>query len=238
MTSSSRRAMPWIVSLAAHLVLLLIVAILLAVPRREPLAPQVVITLVGAPGVGRGALTAGSPQTSGGFFPRPPRGEIVPSDAPARGRTAPAGDAANAPATPVSAVDTPRVPPAADVLQDTAAGAEQAAGSSAAGTAEAAGSPSGTQLDWEGLPRKLIRRRTPEFPAVLSAMGQEIEGEARISVAPSGVVTRVEITGSSGYIEIDASVEAALRDYLFSRVDGRAETVGTVHFRFRLEKQD
>ena len=73
---------------------------------------------------------------------------------------------------------------------------------------------------------------------MLSAMGQEIEGEARISVAPSGIVTRVEITRSSGYIEIDASVEAALRDYLFSRVDGRAETAGTVHFRFRLEKQD
>jgi len=73
---------------------------------------------------------------------------------------------------------------------------------------------------------------------VLSAMGQEIEGEARISVAPSGIVTRVEITRSSGYIEIDANMEAALRDYLFSRVDGRIETVGTVHFRYRLEKQD
>jgi hypothetical protein len=48
----------------------------------------------------------------------------------------------------------------------------------------------------------------------------------------------VEITRSSGYIEIDASVEAALRDYLFSRVDGRVETAGTVHFRFRLEKQN
>ncbi len=43
---------------------------------------------------------------------------------------------------------------------------------------------------------------------------------------------------SSGYIEIDASVEAALRDYLFSRVDGRVDSTGTVKFRFRLEKQD
>ena len=69
-------------------------------------------------------------------------------------------------------------------------------------------------------------------------MGQEIEGEARITVAPSGAVIRVEITRSSGYIEIDASVEAALRDYLFSRVDGRENAIGTVRFRFRLEKQD
>ncbi len=116
--------------------------------------------------------------------------------------------------------------------------ASAASPAAAARSAEAAGSPSGIQVGWEGLPRKLIRRRIPEFPAVLSAMGQEIEGEARISVAPSGIVTRVEITRSSGYIEIDASVEAALRDYLYSPVDGRIETVGTVHFRFRLEKQD
>jgi TonB family protein len=100
------------------------------------------------------------------------------------------------------------------------------------------GSPSGTMVGLEGIQRKLIRKRNPEFPTVLSAIGQEIEGEARIAVAPSGIVTRVEITRSSGYIEIDASVEAALRDYLFSRVDGRIDTVGTVHFRFRLEKQD
>jgi TonB family protein len=93
-------------------------------------------------------------------------------------------------------------------------------------------------VGWVGIQRKLIRRREPEFPPILSTIGQEIEGEARISVAPSGIVTRVEITKSSGYIEFDASVEAALRDYLYSRVDGRIDTVGTVHFRFRLEKQD
>ena len=110
--------------------------------------------------------------------------------------------------------------------------------SPALASSAAGGSPSGTMVGLEGIQRKLIRKRDPEFPAVLRAIGQEIEGEARISVAPSGMVTRVEITRSSGYIEIDASVEAALRDYLFSRVDGRIDTVGTVHFRFRLEKQD
>ena len=102
----------------------------------------------------------------------------------------------------------------------------------------ATGSPFGTDVAWEGLPRKLIRRHRPEFPTVLSAIGQEVELEARIWVAPSGNVTRVEITRSSGYIEIDADVEAALHDYLFSRVEGRTESVGTERFRFRLEKQD
>lgn len=118
-------------------------------------------------------------------------------------------------------------PTASDVLADVASV-----------TPEASGSPGGTMVGWEGMPRKLIRKRNPEFPTVLSAIGQEVEGEARITVAPSGIVTRVEIARSTGYIEIDASVEAALRDYLFSRVDGRIDTVGTVHFRFRLEKQD
>jgi TonB family protein len=62
--------------------------------------------------------------------------------------------------------------------------------------------------------------------------------EAHITVSPAGNVTGVEITKSSGYTEIDASVEAALREFLFSQVDGRNDAVGTVRCRFRLEKQD
>jgi TonB family protein len=94
------------------------------------------------------------------------------------------------------------------------------------------------QLGGDMSSRKLIRRRDPTFPTVLSALGQEVECEARITVSPSGGVTRVEITRSSGYTEIDAGVEAALRDYLFSRADGSTDTVGTVRLRFRLEKTD
>jgi TonB family protein len=96
----------------------------------------------------------------------------------------------------------------------------------------------GERIGWDGSARKVIRARDPAFPAQLSAAGQEVECEARITVAASGVVTRVEITRSSGYIEIDASVEAALRDYLFSRANERKDTVGTIRFRFRLERQD
>jgi TonB family protein len=96
----------------------------------------------------------------------------------------------------------------------------------------------GEQIGWDDASRRLLRRRDPRFPSVLSTLGQEVECEARITVAPSGGVVRVEITRSSGYTEIDAGVEAALRDYLFSRADGSKETVGTVRFRFRLEKMD
>jgi TonB family protein len=73
---------------------------------------------------------------------------------------------------------------------------------------------------------------------VLSAAGLEVECAARITVAPGGNVTHVEIVKSSGYTEIDASVEAALREFVFSRVEGRKDEVGTITFRFRLERRD
>ena len=96
----------------------------------------------------------------------------------------------------------------------------------------------GARIGWEGSARRLIHGRNPAFPDQLSVAGQEVECEARITVAASGMVTRVEITRSSGYIEIDASVEAALRDYLFSRAIERKDPVGTIRFSFRLERQD
>jgi TonB family protein len=128
------------------------------------------------------------------------------------------------------------LPSEQDVLSDLAALKPQASDGTSA--AAAITLSQGAQIGWEGAQRKLLRRRDPEFPPLLSAIGQEIEGEARITVAASGAVVRVEITRSSGYIEIDASVEAALRDYLFSRADGRENAIGTVRFRFRLEKLD
>jgi outer membrane biosynthesis protein TonB len=67
-----------------------------------------------------------------------------------------------------------------------------------------------------------------------------VDCEARITVTALGVVSHVEITRSSGYTEIDAGVEAALRGYLFSRDYGFGgkTAVGIVKFRFRLERYD
>jgi outer membrane biosynthesis protein TonB len=228
--------MPWLVSLGVHVVLVLTVGILLASPLREPLAPQVDITLVGAPGPGRGAPAGGGGPSARAVVPRPERPETPQPEPPPRPvrRSTPVEPA---PAPPRSLP----MPSARDVLPDAAAASQAAqpvSGDAAASSADAPGSPFGTDVAWEGLARKLIRRRVPEFPTILSAIGQEVEMEARIWVAPSGIVTRVEITRGSGYIEVDASVEAALHDYVFSPVGGRTETVGTERFRFRLEKQD
>ena len=260
--------MPWLLSLSAHLAFLLLVALLLASSPRSPLGPRVDISLVGGTGFGGDrSARPGTRAAAGSRELALPARPSVKSSAPAgsagAGSTGVAGTGVAGTDTSgfsrpdtyslqasrtIAASSFASAPAASEVLSDVES-VSPAAGESAigapAGRAEGAvpgGSPGlfsgGTEWGWHGLPRKLVRRRNPEFPALLSAIGQEVEGEARITVAPSGIVTRVEITRSSGYIEIDASVEAALRDYLFSRVDGRDDSAGTVKFRFRLEKQD
>jgi outer membrane biosynthesis protein TonB len=260
MTSSTKKALPWLVSLGIHLSALTLIAVLLALFPRPAVGPRVDISLVGGSGFGGGpqAARAGTraAAASGGLaLPARPSAKSNSTAAPMAGAnnggtdesgTGPDSYSLQASRNAAASTSAAAVA-AADVLSDAAtagsAAVEPAVGSpgSQAG-AEPGGSPGlfagGTEWGWQGLPRKLVRKRNPEFPALLSALGQEVEGEARISVAPSGIVTRVEITRSSGYIEIDASVEAALRDYLFSRVDGRVDSTGTVKFRFRLEKQD
>jgi TonB family protein len=95
-------------------------------------------------------------------------------------------------------------------------------------------------IGWEGMPRTLLSRPRLSFPKSLREYGLEAECEARISVSPSGTVVDVEILKSSGYTEIDASVETALRGYVFARDYGltRENAVGNVRIRFRLEKPD
>ena len=48
----------------------------------------------------------------------------------------------------------------------------------------------------------------------------------------------MEITRGSGYTEIDAAVETALRQWLFSRSEGKQNAIGTVYYRFPLERRD
>jgi TonB family protein len=96
----------------------------------------------------------------------------------------------------------------------------------------------GSQIERAGSQRKLLRWRAPQFPSVLSEAGQEVECIARITIAPAGNVVRVEIIKASGYTEIDASVEAALRECLFARVESKSDAVEIWRFPYRLEKRD
>jgi len=242
-TGVIRRGMPWVLSLLVHALVVLIPVRLgtMEGPRQD----QRRIELV---------FDQPAPRSAAAAYGLPTRDwSALPADAaPAPPRSAaPAADTLAVPFDnrPVDApsADAALFPSPRDVLADLpapAAAPSPSAESSAALAAPtrdavvAALPSSGAQIGWEGTARKLIRRRDPQFPRILSATGQEVECVARISVSPSGTVTRVDIIKSSGYTEIDASIEGALRDYLFSKVEGRQNTMGTVSFRFRLERRD
>jgi TonB family protein len=107
----------------------------------------------------------------------------------------------------------------------------------AARTDAAAPEPT-VRIGWTGATRTTVRSVNPRFPAILSETGQEAEVVARITVTPLGAVVDVEITRRSGYTEIDAAVETALRQWIFSRSEGKQNALGTVSYRFPLEKRD
>ncbi len=84
MTSSSRRALPWLLSIGAHLVALFAVAFLLAPPAGVILASAVQISLVGAPGKGRGAPQTGGLSPGDGLVQRHPSAPLTSGGGPAR----------------------------------------------------------------------------------------------------------------------------------------------------------
>jgi len=133
-----------------------------------------------------------------------------------------------------------QAPSPADVLSD----AQALTATRASATPSAAARPADRtrrveqELGWEGKGRALLKQVDPQFPDRLAVAGVEADCEARIAVSPGGNVVRVEITRGSGYIEIDNNVEAALRQFLFSRSDSGSEAAGTVRFRFRLGKRE
>jgi TonB family protein len=235
------KGLPWIASFAVHAVAAVIAASLLSV---TPVAPQRPLR-VDVQLVSRASAAARAPAVTGTAIPR---GTATPAEAhsPAVAGAQPGGEGSTrstvppGPATGVlpyegqgqAARTVSALPSTQDVLSDLAAAAP------GSDTGSAVAPVQGERFSWEGPPRELIRSRKPQFPLILGAAGQEVEVVARITVAPSGVVTRVEITRSSGYIEVDDSVEAALRDDLYSRVNGRSDSVGTRKYRFRLEKMD
>ena len=226
----ARRALPWLASLT-FLAVLLAASTVIVFDRTElPLPPEPVEVVLGgasleqlqddSAGSAGGRLSPSSARLAlpapGGIVGARPGRPVVSSDAPPRMR--PIGIPAG------GGVDSIPQPSAQDVLSDLPSASSPEAHSDG-------------QFGWEqGKPRKVLSRQDPQFPPVLGAAGVEVECTARITVSPMGAVTRVEITRSSGYTGIDASVEAALREYLFSQVDGRKDEVGTVRFRFRLEK--
>ena len=234
--------LPWIVSLALHAALVLFpVGVFLSLPPRVVPVMGVDLALAASPGAraapggsgdAPGVVTAATlpipalraakvPPVAGHRVSTETLHGVVPIERPGAG--------AAAIAVPLPSVE--------DVLSDMPS-VSSAAIARAPEAGEDASQTLGAQIVWRGSPRKVVRWRDPPLPAVLGRTGQEAECEAEITVAPSGAILHVEITKGSGYTDIDASVEAALRDNLFSRVSGRTDTIATVRYKFRPEKQD
>jgi hypothetical protein len=234
--------LPWIASLALHAALVLLpVGIFVALPPGVVQVAGVDVALVASPE---------APAASGGSADAPgvASAAALPTPALRAGKVPPISAhrvstetlrgvvALERPGAGAAAIPVP-LPSVEDVLSDMPSASSETM-TRAPAAAEDASQALGAQIVWRGSPRKVVRWRDPPLPAVLRRTGQEAECEAEITVAPSGAILHVEITKGSGYTDIDASVEAALRDNLFSRVSGRTDTIATVRYKFRPEKQD
>jgi TonB family protein len=230
---SLRGAAPWIVSIAVHAALVLLIPLgaelrstRAPVPERrvvlsfgdEPAPPPLASAVPSEPAVPAASLPMPS------SLPLPSVPEL-----------APVADSLPASAVRIAAMPS-GVPTAQEVL-DTLPPPLAAASGPAAAAARAAAEPI-VQIGWTGSARTVVRSVNPRFPAILSATGQEAEVGARITVTPLGAVIDVEIIQSSGYTEIDAAVQTALRQWFFSRGAGKQNAIGTVTYRFPLEKRD
>ncbi len=250
-----RKLLPWAASILAHAGLVLVPvalgpAALGRAPAAAPAERRVVLVFDSAPAPVPPDAAAERPAAdamlapSGIALPRslvtpePSRIPVLPPAASeatlVSGRVSTARSSV-APGLPSPGDVLAALPEPANLLQ---AGAVPAAVPAAA-QAAAESAPMGEEIAWQqGAARTVVRRVSPRFPSVLSAAGQEVECEATITVTPLGTVVDVEITRSSGYTEVDAGVEAALRQYVFSRAEGRQNVSGTVTFQFRLERRD
>jgi TonB family protein len=225
-----RHAAPWIASLLAHVLLVLLVPLSVDLgSRREPAVERRVVLQFEDEVPSRVEPPAPSgPAISTSDLPLPSRPSLP---------DAPSIDAAPAVASavgPRTATATSTAPSAREILDSLPA---VTVASTAAARADAASAPT-VRVEWNGAPRTLTREVKPRFPAILSTTGQEAEVVARITVSPLGAVIDVEITGHSGYIDIDAAVESALRQCLYARIEGKQNQIGTVYYRFPLEKRD
>jgi TonB family protein len=225
-----RRAVPWIASLFAHALLVLLVPLSVDLgSRRAPAVERRVVLQFEDEVPSRAQPSAPSgPTIAASDLPLPSRPPLP--DEPAVG-TAPAVRYAIGPSA-----AAPEAAPSAREVLDSLPPVPVVA--SAAARADAASAAPTVKVEWTGTPRTLIREKKLAFPAVLSTTGQEAEVVARITVSPLGQVIDVEITRGSGYTEIDAAVELALRQCLYARIEGKQNQIGTVYYRFPLEKRD
>jgi TonB family protein len=227
-----RRIVPWIVSLLAHagLVFLVPLGADLRAMRVPVIERRVVLEFENAAPVAPAASSPAGPSIAAADLPMP---RSLPL--PAAAALDPVAEELRSASARLAFVPG-GVPSAREILA--ALPAPSAAPAVAAARADAAAAEPTVRIGWTGAARTVVRSVNPRFPTILSETGQEAEVVARIAVTPLGAVVDVEITLGSGYTEIDAAVETALRQWIFSRSEGKQNAIGTVSYRFPLEKRD
>jgi len=231
-----RRAIPWLASLAAHLLLVLLVP--LGTDLRGARTPVVERRVVlefdagGLPPEKSAASSAPVPAVAATELPMP-----LASRVPAPPvldpvvdvlRVAPVGRERPAVATPTAREILDALPPSSAATSPSVVVA----------ASEAAAAEPIVRVEWSGKPRPWVRSPQLKYPAILSSSGLEADGVARLTVSPLGAVIDVEITRSSGYTEIDAAVERALRQALVARIEGKQNQTFMVYFSFPQRRPD
>ncbi|MCX7031417.1 MAG: TonB family protein [Spirochaetes bacterium] len=229
-----RRFAPWMISLAVHAGLVLLVPVGSDLRGMRVPVPERRVVLVfddtDAVPTAPAASSPSGPSIAASALSMPSSLPL-----PTAAALDPVADTLRASSTRVETVPG-GVPSAREVLASLPA-TSVAPATGAARTDAAAAEPT-VRIGWTGAARTVVRSVNPRFPAILSETGQEAEVGARITVTPLGAVVDVEITLGSGYTEIDAAVETALRQWIFSRSEGKQNAIGTVSYRFPLEKRD
>jgi len=109
-----------------------------------------------------------------------------------------------------------------------------ASGSSPAPAARAPTAGTGTRdfsLLWdteEGKDRKLLSDPEPLLPRRVQEDGLTLTMELKITVEPSGIVSKVTTSRSSGYADVDAAVLAAVRRWRFSPAETTRVMTGSI----------
>ena len=244
-----RQATPYLLfSLAAHAGVAALLLLWRLPPEPEPREWRVMIEF-SRPAAGR-RPEAVSPARPRKPLPgwRAPEGKTL-ALPPAPGAPLPGGKTAALPEAPRSLpAPPPRVseatgiaalPTAAQVLRGLGAAdrSEPRASVQAAAPAPGtAGYAQATALEWKEGERTLLLPPRLRFPELLLEKGLEADVEADFVVAPSGLVSGVRITRSSGFASVDREVEQALRNALFA--ESSREDSGRIQIRFRLERKE
>jgi TonB family protein len=241
---------PLRISLAIHVALLLIVALL---PMETMSASEpIYVTLTGedeAISVKTPVEEEGRPAAAPRKTPRkpeprksmPPRGLTVePAPLPARNERPDPGEMIDLPRDDKTARDSVESRDDTRDDSDTADDVLPVDGSRPTRTSEpvvSAGRPGGNRISFgQGIRRRITYNPgDPSLPERYRREGIPFSAEIRITVTPEGLVSATSVVKSSGWPEVDRILESNARQYRFAPVLEQRDMEGMYRFQFQLK---